>query len=252
MHSLTKSEIYEVKPLIYEDARHLFYLKAFKKEHIPNEFLELSNKFLNYVDGLPLALEVLGSFLFGKSIVEWKSALERLKEGPGRIVIQVLEISFDGLDDLLKEIFLHIACLFNHEEKDYVIEILHSLDLYPEIGLRELIDKSLLKISDYNKLWMHNLLGEMGRNKVCQYSRDEPGKRRILWLYKDIDYVLKNNMVRGYLLELIQFLHIQQSLNMNSYANNIFFNSQIPFLLLGNKSSSSHRYQGSQGYKYLS
>ena len=142
-HSLTESKIYEVKPLKDEDARHLFYLKAFKKEHITNEFLELSNKFLNYVDGLPLALEVLGSFLFGKSIVEWKSALERLKEGPGRIVIQVFEISFDGLDDLLKEIFLHIACLFNHEEKDYVVEILHSLDLYPEIGLRELIDKSL-------------------------------------------------------------------------------------------------------------
>ena len=65
-HSLTKSEIYEVKPLIYEDARHLFYLKAFKKEHIPNEFLELSNKFLNYVDGLPLALEDMGCFFFWK------------------------------------------------------------------------------------------------------------------------------------------------------------------------------------------
>ena len=69
------------------------------------------------------------------------------------------------------------------------------------------------------------LLGEMGRNKAFQYSHDEPGKRRILCLYKDIDYVLKNNTVRGYLLELIHFLHIQQSLNMNSYANNIFFNS---------------------------
>ena len=161
-HSLTKSEIYEVKPLKYEDARHLFYLKAFKKEHIPNEFLELSNEFLNYVDGLPLTLEVLSSFLFGKSIVEWKSSLERLKEGLGRIVIQVLEISFDGLDDLLKEIFLHIACLFNHEEKDYVVEILHSLDLYPEIGLRELIDKSLLKISNNNKVCGCTIIGRNG------------------------------------------------------------------------------------------
>ena len=207
-HSLTKSEIYEVKPLKYEDARHLFYLKAFKKEHIPNEFLELSNEFLNYVDGLPLTLEVLGSFLFGKSIVEWKSSLERLKEGLGRIVIQVLEISFDGLDDLLKEIFLHIACLFNHEKKDYVVEIFHSLDLYPEIGLRELIDKSLLKISDNNELRMHNLLGEMGRNIVRQESPEEPGKRSRLWLYEDIDHVLKNNTVKGYLLELFPFLLI--------------------------------------------
>ncbi|KAL4628703.1 hypothetical protein ACB092_05G258900 [Castanea dentata] len=192
-HSPTISEIYEVKPLEYEDARHLFSLKAFKKEHIPDEFLELSNKFLNYIDGLPLALEVLGSFLFGKSIVEWKSALERLKEGPGRIVIQVLEISLDVLEDLVKEIFLYIACLFNHEKKDYVVEILHSLDLYPEIGLRELIDKSLLKISNNNELWMHNLLGEMGRNIVRQESPDEPGRHRILWLFKDIDHVLRNN-----------------------------------------------------------
>ncbi|XP_030971337.1 TMV resistance protein N-like isoform X2 [Quercus lobata] len=192
-HSLTKSEIYEVKPLKDEDAHHLFCLKAFNRKHIPDEFLELSKEFLNYVDGLPLALEVLGSFLFERSTVEWKSALERLLEGIGGNVIEVFEISFDRLNDCVKEIFLYIACLFNHEKKDYVVEILHSLDLHPDIGLRELIDRSLLKISNNNELWMHNLLGEMGRNKVRQESCDELGKRSILWLYKDIDHVLKTN-----------------------------------------------------------
>jgi hypothetical protein len=73
---------------LIEDARHLFFLNAFKKEHVPNDYLELSKDFLNYASGLPLALEVLGSFLFGKSIDEWKSALERLKEFPEREVLQ--------------------------------------------------------------------------------------------------------------------------------------------------------------------
>ena len=74
-------------------------MKAFKKEHVPIDYLRLSIGFLSHAGGLPLALEVLGSFLFGKSIAEWKSALERLKEFPERKVLQVLQISFDGLLD---------------------------------------------------------------------------------------------------------------------------------------------------------
>ena len=59
-------EIYEVKELNDENALQLFCLKAFKKEHVPDDYIGLSNHFLEYAGGLPLALEVLGSFLFGK------------------------------------------------------------------------------------------------------------------------------------------------------------------------------------------
>ncbi|GMY19738.1 TMV resistance protein N-like isoform X1 [Fagus crenata] len=186
-------EIYEVKGMNEEDALRLFCLNVFKKEHVPIDYLELSKDFLSHAGGLPLALEVLGSFLFGKSIVEWKSALERLKEFPERKVLQVLQISFDGLLDPEKEIFLHIACFFNHKEKDHVIDILDILGLYPDIGLKELINKSLLKILDKNILWMHDLLEEMGKYIVRQECPSEPGKRSRLWLYKDIDNMLKRN-----------------------------------------------------------
>ena len=100
--------------------------------------------------------------------------------------------------------------------------MLDSLGHYFHIGLRILIDKSLLKISKNNKLWMHDLLRDMGRDIVRQESRDELGKSSRLWLYEDIDHMLKNNTVRGYLLELILYFLIWQSSNMNSYANNIF------------------------------
>ena len=58
---------------------------------------------------------------------------------------------------------------------------------------------------DNDVVWMHDLLEEMGRNMVCQECLDDPGKRSRLWRYKDIENVLKNNKVRGYLENLSSF-----------------------------------------------
>ncbi|XP_030927760.1 TMV resistance protein N-like [Quercus lobata] len=189
--------IYEVQGLNEEDAVQLFCLKAFKKKHVLDDYLELSNQFLKYSSGLPLALEVLGSFLFGKSTIEWKIALDRLKEFPEEAILRVLRISFNGLQKPHKEIFLHIACFFNHEKKDHVVEKLDGLGLYPGIGLKELIDKSLLKIMDDNIVWMHELLEKMGRNIVSQECPDDPGKRSRLWHFEGIDKMLRKNKGTG-------------------------------------------------------
>ena len=192
---LDEDEIFEVKALNYEDALCLFCSKAFKKEQCPDEYLELSKSILEYVNGLPLALEVLGSFLFEKSTAAWEDALEMLKEDPDSKINQVLKISLGGLPNSVKEIFKDIACFFNHEGKDYVVRMLGCIGRHYEIGLPILINKSLLKIYEYDVLWMHDLVRDMGRNIVYQESRDEPGKRSRLWHYKDIDRVMKNNTV---------------------------------------------------------
>ena len=125
---------------------------------------------------------------------EWKIALGRLKEYPKRKIIDVLQIIFDGLDQIEKEIFLHISCFFNQYDKDLVEEILGCLDLYPKIGLAHLIDKSLIKLHG-KKLWM-NLLQQMGQDIVHQECHKEPWKHSCMWLYKDIDNVLAKNTVR--------------------------------------------------------
>ena len=147
----------------------------------------------------------MGSFLFGKSTTKGKSALERLKEYPNTKILHVLQISFDGLHYTEKKICLHIACFFNHDMKDHVVEILDSLGLYPNVGLKELSNKSLLKIMYNNVVWMHDLLEEMGKNIVRQDYPDDPGKHSRLWRFKDIDNVLKQNKVRGYLENLSSF-----------------------------------------------
>jgi hypothetical protein len=47
-----------------------------------------------------------------------KVRLDRLKEFPDRKIIDVLKISFDGLQEAEREIFLNIACFFNHQPQD--------------------------------------------------------------------------------------------------------------------------------------
>ena len=195
-------DIYEPTELNYDEALHLFSLKAFGEDHPAKGYQILSQYFVQYASGLPLAIKVLGSFLFKRSTAEWESALGRLKEYPEREILDVLQINFDGLHQTEKEIFLHIACFFNNEDKDLVEEILDCIDLYPKIGLRVLFDKSLVKLRG-NKLWMHDLLQEMGRYIVLQECLKEPWKCSRMWFYKDIDNVLAKNIVRGHLKNLV-------------------------------------------------
>ncbi|XP_050254570.1 disease resistance protein RUN1-like [Quercus robur] len=191
------NEIYEVEELNHDEDLKLFSLKAFKMDHPTEDYGKLSQDFVDYCKGLPLALEVLGSFLFKKSIDEWKNELGRLTKFGETRILSVLRISFNGLEPIQKEIFLNIACFFNHMNQDDVEKILDYLELFPKIGLRVLIDKSLIKLHG-NRLGMHNLLQEMGRDIVYQQCPEDPGRRSRLCSFKDIDNVLTENTVRGY------------------------------------------------------
>ncbi|KAH9725644.1 Disease resistance-like protein DSC1 [Citrus sinensis] len=75
---------------------------------------------VNYADGLPLALEIMGSFLFGMRKAEWKDALDRLKYVPDQKIFEILKISYDGLQETEKKIFLDIACFFKGNDKDQI------------------------------------------------------------------------------------------------------------------------------------
>ncbi|KAL4598003.1 hypothetical protein ACB092_11G029000 [Castanea dentata] len=198
LQTLGVDEIYETNGLTHAESLHLLSLKAFEKDHPPEDYLELSRDFVYYANDLPLAIEILGSFLFGRSIHQWKSTLNRLKPFPEKDILQVLRISFEGLHETEKEIFLNIACFFNHGEKKDVVEILNYLDLFPDVGLGVLFDKSLVKFWG-RTLWMHDLLQEMGKNIVYEECPKESGKRGKLWLFKDINNVLSENTVSSYL-----------------------------------------------------
>ena len=120
-------QFYEVKELNHEESIELFNWWAFK-QNIPKseDFKDLSNCVVKYAKGLPLALKVLGGFLYDKNIDEWKSTLKKLEKIPHMKVQNILRVSFDKLDDVEQDIFLDIACFFGGEYKDFVSRILGS------------------------------------------------------------------------------------------------------------------------------
>ena len=152
---------------------------------------------VNYTGGIPLALKVLGSYfhLFRlQSKENWEMALDKLKKVPLNDILNILRISYDGLDKIEKAIFLDVACFFKMTDRHYMEEILNGCDFFVNIGIDNLIDKSLLTITPNQVIQMHNLVQEMGFNIVYQESQ-EPEERSRLWTPQDSYHVLKYKKV---------------------------------------------------------
>lgn len=194
MHNIDLT--HNMKGLDHNEALQLFSQNAFKHDKPSDSFVELTKDALNYADGLPLALIVVGSDLYGRDISYRESVLEKYKRIPEENIQEKLRISYDGLEPNERNIFLDIACFFKGEDARYVTKILDSCGFFPNAGLEKLIDKCLISIDKYDRLIMHDLLQDMGREVVRQESPREPGRRSRLWFHEDVRYVLEENTVR--------------------------------------------------------
>jgi len=135
------NQVYQMKIMDESDSIELFSWHAFKQASPREDFARISRNVVDYSGGLPLALEVLGSYLFDMGIEDWKCALEKLKRIPNGEVHKKLKISYDALsDDTEKEIFLDIACFFIGMDRNDVIHILNGSELFAEIGVRVLVE----------------------------------------------------------------------------------------------------------------
>ncbi|RDX72266.1 TMV resistance protein N, partial [Mucuna pruriens] len=189
------NRVHDVQHLNENNSLQLFRRKAFKSNVIVKELDEMTYAVLKHVNGHPLAIKVLGSFLFGRDVYEWRSALTRMKENPVQDIIDVLRVSFDGLKEMEKEIFLDIACFFPNgmgREID-LKKFLSYHGFYPDIGIGVLIDKSLISCNEYGQIEMHDLLRDMGKSVVQEKSPKEPRKWSRLWDYKDLHNVMIKN-----------------------------------------------------------
>ncbi|XP_050253004.1 TMV resistance protein N-like isoform X2 [Quercus robur] len=186
-------KIYKPNGLDDDDASKLFCLKAFKKEQPEEGYMQLSQKVVEYASGLPLALVTLGSFLVGRTVEEWQSALDSFKNIKGDIH-DILKISYDGLEEMWKEIFLDIACFFRGQKKDKVIQILENCGFDARIGVSVLVERSLLTVDYQGRFGMHDLLSEMGQKIIRFESGGKLGRQSRLWLVEDLLHVLENDM----------------------------------------------------------
>ncbi|KAG6631167.1 hypothetical protein CIPAW_13G072200 [Carya illinoinensis] len=196
-HLLTQLGVnakYKVKELNRFESLCLLSWHAFGMVHPREAYHDLSRSAVEYAGGLPLALEVLGSFLKGRNIIEWKDELKILRRNPHDKVQKILRRSFDSLDYSRKVIFLDVACFFIDMDKEYVFKILHGCGFFPVSGFSILIQRSLLLIDEKNKLAMHDLIRDMGREIVFKKSPNNPGKRNRLWFQEDVLNVLHKHM----------------------------------------------------------
>ncbi|XP_043687713.1 disease resistance protein Roq1-like [Telopea speciosissima] len=171
-------KIYKPKELNAENSLQLFSLHAFSMSKPPEDFKELSCEVVQHVGGLPLTLEVLGSFLCGKNKDEWKDTLRGLKDiidnKVSRMLIRSyddevfarLMISYKKLSDQEKIIFLDIACYFIGWKAKEAIPLWEACELNPRLAIKELTQKHLLKIDDYGRLRMHDELRFMGKYRI--------------------------------------------------------------------------------------
>ncbi|KAI9115549.1 hypothetical protein K1719_013218 [Acacia pycnantha] len=203
IHMLTahdQFEKYEMEMLGKGASLNLLCKHAFKMDYPQQGYWELSKKVVDYAGGLPLALQVLGSFLCKRSTAEWRDTLNKLKQNLHKDIFKILRISYDGLDDdeEYKTIFLDIACFFNWEKRVEVTKILENCGLHPTIGIQVLIEKCLLStyisFNGQEYVYMHDLLQEMGKNIVRQESPGDAGRRTRLWTSEQIDQVFRGNV----------------------------------------------------------
>ncbi|KAK1418435.1 hypothetical protein QVD17_27580 [Tagetes erecta] len=198
---------YKMKLLNEDESSELLSRHAFGSKTPMAGFEELVLQAIEYCEGNPLALEVLGSSLSKDNIIpNWKSRLNLLGKDIDYRIQDVLLRSYMSLPYMSeKELFLHIACFFIGKDIDYVVKILEP-DYSAISGIKTLIDRCLLSVSPNKKLIMHRLLQEMGKNIIRQESTKFPENRSRVWLsrdsYKILIKGLGSKMVEGLALDM--------------------------------------------------
>ncbi|KAG2668210.1 hypothetical protein I3760_15G149700 [Carya illinoinensis] len=201
---LDKSKVdskHEMMILDNNEALQLFSLHAFEEKEPLKDYMDLSKQVTKYAQGLPLALIVLGSDLKCQNIHQWRSALDKYKKIPNGNIQKVLLVSYEGLDDTEREMFLDIAFFFKGEFLANIMKIFDGCGFSPVHGIKRLIDKCLISTIEghyegHNEcVQMHDLLQEMGREIVRLESPKEPSKRSRLWFHEDIREVLEESTV---------------------------------------------------------
>nr|ADI99935.1 TIR-NBS-LRR class resistance protein [Cucumis sativus]ADU33174.1 putative TIR-NBS-LRR-AAA+ATPase [Cucumis sativus] len=147
--------------LDYDEALELFSWHCFRNSHPLNVYLELSKRAVDYCKGLPLALEVLGSFLHSiGDPSNFKRILDEYeKHYLDKDIQDSLRISYDGLEDE---------------------------------GITKLMNLSLLTIGRFNRVEMHNIIQQMGRT-IHLSETSKSHKRKRLLIKDDAMDVLNGN-----------------------------------------------------------
>jgi Mn-dependent DtxR family transcriptional regulator len=217
--STGKSNLYEVPVLNGVHAQQLFNWHAFYSEQASDRFRDLAKEVADACGGLPLALEVMGAYLFDKKDpkheVVWKEATRSLTVDPGGIdqkLQNMFNISYEGLSSLAdKLMLLDISCFMINWHENVAMSFWESCisctcpsSKSPHSSLMRLIDKSLVKVSQKGYLQMHDVIRDMARDVVRRQSLQEVGERSHLCDFIEAKEVLENDKVNHSIYEKVK------------------------------------------------
>ncbi|KAK2632147.1 hypothetical protein EUGRSUZ_L01940 [Eucalyptus grandis] len=175
-----KAPTYKVSELDDGQAFELFCKHAFRMQSSMPDYDGLSNCIVDATKKLPLAVEVIGSFLRGKSIQEWENMEKAMKARPmssQKTMVglqELLDICYGELDHRQKDIYLDIACFISGVDARIASYMWPNCYL-PSSGC---ILMPLAKIGENNELQMHRLLRCFGKRIFKQEGSGDPSSRR--------------------------------------------------------------------------
>ncbi|CAJ1949625.1 unnamed protein product [Sphenostylis stenocarpa] len=163
---------------------------------------ELVNKIVKSVLNLPILTAT--KFPVGlQSPVE--KLIQYITNTPVTTIIGIWGMSGVGKATVAKAVYNQI------HDRDYVTEILNGCGLHADIGITVLIERSLIKVDQNNKLRMHPLLQDMGREIILRSSTTEREKRNRQFADDVKCVVTKNNGT-----EAIEGLALKSPLSVGS------------------------------------
>ncbi|KAL0741194.1 hypothetical protein Bca4012_082707 [Brassica carinata] len=168
----------------------MFCRCVFGQDSPHDGFMELATEAVKLTGNLPLCLNVSGSSLRGIKKEEWAERFPKLRDSLAGQIDNTLRDSYGRLKGEDRATFLHIACLFNHKPRDYVIRLLEDSRLGVDVGLVTLAERCLIQISEDKIIRMHDFVEKMGREIVRQPYIYSPGEREFLMDSQEIRDVL--------------------------------------------------------------
>jgi tRNA A37 threonylcarbamoyladenosine biosynthesis protein TsaE len=193
---------HEMALLSTRDSRHLFNWHAFHSADAIDGFQELAEKVADACCGLPLALEVTGTFLFDKRKEcdlqsTWPQTIKTLSKE--KDIFNKLKINYDNLSPEARMMFLDIACFMIGQREHIAMQIFEACKSdykEPALSFSSLKDVCLVKLDEDRRIVMHDLLRDMGRQVVKNESHNmEKGTPTHLWDPEMVQRVLQNKEV---------------------------------------------------------
>jgi hypothetical protein len=203
-----------MKYLEEEQAKELFMFHAFgNANHDPTkDFKDICMKIIKTCEGLPLSLQVFGSFLCNTKDLEiWEGALIKLKKGQSvtggndnEKLWSKLKICYEDLDKQHQDMFLDIACFLGGLKINTICRMWSGDYLCPKFELKILQDRSLIRWEEGGPLYIHEQLKDMGQNIVMEL----PILNRFIWKSDEPNFFLQKDEVFTILFQSYNFILI--------------------------------------------